>query len=108
VRRAAEIVAGATPVQGTPPLARAPEEEGIWLENSVAAGVPRERAASEVVAGDPTLEILGAVDRLGADLVVMSRSEGHELRRAVLGSVVAGVLRRAPCPVLVVPERHSA
>lgn len=104
VRRAAEIVAGAPPSEGAPPLTGAPEDDGTWLEGVVRAGVPRERAASEIVTGDPTPAILAAAERLGADLVVMGRSEGGELRRAVLGSVVAGVLRRAPCPVLVVPE----
>jgi hypothetical protein len=34
----------------------------------------------------------------------MGRGDGGHLRRAVLGSVIDGVLRAAPCPVLVVPE----
>jgi nucleotide-binding universal stress UspA family protein len=57
-----------------------------------------------VVSGEPTREILAAAKRLDADLIVMGRHGHGNLRRAVLGSVVEGVLRGAPCPVLVVPE----
>jgi nucleotide-binding universal stress UspA family protein len=39
----------------------------------------------------------------GIDLIVIS-SHGHSgLRHALLGSVVSGVVRHAPCAVLVVP-----
>ena len=70
----------------------------------MAAGVPRERAAGEVASGDPAGEILAAVNRLGVDVVVMGRPTAGNFRRAVLGSVVGGVLHRATCLVPIVPE----
>jgi nucleotide-binding universal stress UspA family protein len=97
------VVSGTAPVDVSTPLAVA-EGSDRWLEGAVAAGVPREQASSEVIPGDPTSEILAAAKRLDADLIVMARRGTGNLRRAVLGSVVEGVLRSAPCPVLVVPE----
>lgn len=82
----------------------AKEPPDRWLERAVAAGVPRERAGGEVAKGEPAGETLAAVERLGVDLVVMGRPASGNLRRALLGSVVGGVLHRATCPVLVVPE----
>ena len=104
---AAAVVAGATPTDPRPYVA-AVQGPDRWAQCAVAAGVPRERVDSEVSFGEPTHELLGAVERLGADLIVMGRRGEGDFRRAVLGSTVAGVLRRAPCPVLVVPEESRA
>jgi nucleotide-binding universal stress UspA family protein len=97
------VVSGTPPGEVGPPLA-AVEESDRWLEGIVAAGVPREQASSEVVLGEPSHEILAAAKRLDTDLIIMARRSTGKLRRAVLGSVVEGVLRGASCPVLVVPE----
>lgn len=52
--------------------------------------------------GDPAARLLAAADDL--DLLVLGgRARGPVLRR-LLGSVADEVVRRAPCPVLVVPE----
>jgi nucleotide-binding universal stress UspA family protein len=96
-------------VSGTPPVdvgvpRDVAEATDRWLESVVAAGVAREHATSEFVPGEPIREILGAATRLEADLIIMGRRGAGGFRRAVLGSVVEGVLRNAPCPVLVVPE----
>jgi nucleotide-binding universal stress UspA family protein len=101
---AALAVVSGTPQVDVGPALVVAEGSDRWLEGVVAAGVPREQASSEVVSGDPTREILAAAKRLDADLIVMGRHSHGNLRRAVLGSVVEGVLRGAPCPVLVVPE----
>lgn len=79
-----------------------------WLEVAVHAGVPRERVTTEAAFGEPGQEIVAAADRLGAGIIVMGRRGAGGVRRAVLGSVVDAVLRHAPCPVLVVPERGRA
>jgi nucleotide-binding universal stress UspA family protein len=100
------VVSGTPPVDVSTPLAMA-EESDRRLEGAVAAGVPREQASSEVVLGEPIGEILAAARRLDTDLIVMGRPGKGNLRRAVSGSVVEGVLRSAPCPVLVVPEPPS-
>ena len=60
----------------------------------------------------PTVDTIAErAEHLGADLVVLG-SHGHgAVYRALMGSVSEGVLRRAPCPILVVPagagERES-
>lgn len=107
---ASGALAALTVVSGTPPIDPSPhvatsEMSDQWVASAVAAGVPRERASGEVAFGEATGEILSAVERLGADLVVIGRRGAGNLRRAVLGSVVDGVLRGATSPVLVVPER---
>jgi len=106
---ASGALAAAPVVSGTPPVDVAAqrafsESPQRWLERVVGAGVPSERAESEVAFGTVTPEILGVADHIGADLVVMGRPNAGNLRRAVFGSVVAGVLHDATCPVLVVPE----
>ncbi len=61
-------------------------------------------AGAHLRMGDADLEIVGLAKRLGADLIVMGR---RGIRRAVGGSVSDAVIRRAPCPVLVVPSREG-
>jgi nucleotide-binding universal stress UspA family protein len=100
------VVSGTPPRDLGTPLAVAEGSDRL-LEGVVAAGVPREQASSEIVTGEPTREILAAATRLDTDLIIMGRRGTGNLRRAVLGSVVAGVLRAAPCPVLVVPETSA-
>ena len=51
--------------------------------------------------GEPAAELVDAARELDADLVVLGR-RSRSLRRAVLGSVSAKVVRNAPCDVLVV------
>lgn len=104
---AASVLSGAPPVYPNSRVAK-PGAADRWREVAVAAGVPRAHAGSEVAFGEPTWEILGAVERLGVDLIVMGRRGPGGFRRAVLGSVVDGVLRGATCPVLVVPEGAAA
>ena len=42
-------------------------------------------------------------NELDAELVVLGSRGRHELSSAVLGSVTGELIRRAPCPVVVVP-----
>lgn len=110
---ASSALAAATIVSGTPPIDPRTQVASVemadqWLESAVAAGVPRERATSEVAFGQPTREILSGAERLGADLIVIGRRGEGKIRRAVLGSVVDGVLRGSACPVFVVPESKQS
>jgi len=57
--------------------------------------------------GDPAAEILGATKRLRANLIVMATHGRKGLRRLVLGSVAARVVREASCPVLTVTPTAS-
>jgi nucleotide-binding universal stress UspA family protein len=52
-------------------------------------------------AGDPAEELIGVCEELESDLIVVGRRQ-HALRRLVLGSVSARVVRHAPCDVLIV------
>jgi nucleotide-binding universal stress UspA family protein len=58
--------------------------------------------------GHPIADILDEARRVDAKLIVLG-SHGHgALHKLLLGSVSAGVLRKSPCPVLVVPVRRLA
>ena len=63
--------------------------------------------------GGPAAAILGAVERLAPDLVVMGTHGRTGLQRMLMGSVAEHVIRRCAVPVLVVrgapstPDRHS-
>lgn len=56
-----------------------------------------------VVEGSPTEVLVEYVVACGADLVVSATHGYGFFRRMVLGSTAAGLLRRAPCSILVVP-----
>lgn len=65
--------------------------------------------AQALLVQGPTVEtILERAAKLPADLIVIG-SHGHgALYRALLGSISEGVVRKATCPVLIVPTRHDA
>ena len=74
----------------------------------------RVKAAGGTVAGaylrmgsaDP--EIVALAKELGVDLIVIGCRGHRGVRRAIEGSVSDGVIRHAPCPVLVVrPEKDQ-
>jgi hypothetical protein len=52
--------------------------------------------------GDPAEEVLRAADDVGCDLIVLGSHGRSGLGRLLCGSVAEAVMRRAPCPVLVV------
>jgi nucleotide-binding universal stress UspA family protein len=61
--------------------------------------------------GDPDSVIPAYAEEIGADLIVIGRRGAgfiNEVRAAVIGSVTEGVLRKSPCPVLVVRREHGA
>lgn len=60
------------------------------------------RVAVHVRSEDPAGEIAQLASDLEAQLVVVGTHGRRGLRRLLLGSVAEGVVRRAPCPVLVV------
>lgn len=57
-----------------------------------------------VRSGDPVRHILDEARRRESDLIVIGTHGRSAFGRFVLGSVTDSVLRRAPCPVLVVPR----
>lgn len=60
--------------------------------------------------GDPDAVIPAYAQEVGADLIVIGRRGAgfiDEVRAAVIGSVTGGVIRKSPCPVMVVKLEHK-
>jgi nucleotide-binding universal stress UspA family protein len=77
------------------------------------AEMQRELAAAGTTAevhhaiGTPVTEIVAAADQFEADAIVIG-SHGHSaLRDVFVGSTTAGVVKRAHCPVVVIPSTHG-
>jgi acetoin utilization protein AcuB len=62
----------------------------------------------EVIEGQPVEVILARARQMNAQLIVMQTHQRTGLPRLLMGSVAEGVLRRAPCPVVLVPEQIRA
>lgn len=58
--------------------------------------------------GDPVDEVLAEAKSRAVDLIIMGTRGRRGVGRLVMGSVAEAVLRRAPCPVLVVKEPMPA
>jgi nucleotide-binding universal stress UspA family protein len=66
-------------------------------------GAPQGNPPLEFVAvGKPAAEIVKTAKEWPADVIVIGSHGRHGLERALLGSVAEGVMRHAPCSVLVV------
>ncbi len=59
------------------------------------------------IQGATVEKILEEAGRAEADLIVMGSHGRSGLSRALMGSVSEGVLRKADCPVLIVPGRRD-
>lgn len=60
-------------------------------------------ARRRIAVGDPASEIVDVAREIDADLIVIPSRGKTGLRRWMIGSVAEKVVRRAPCPVLVLP-----
>lgn len=67
------------------------------------AGAEAGRFRIAIVQGNPVEAILERATQHGADVIVVGTHGRTGLTRLLMGSVAEGVLRRAPCPVVVVP-----
>jgi len=84
------------------------EVERDWARDTLAAavsvaeraGIPAEGLSRH---GRPAHEIVAVARERSARLIVVGSHGFGPVESIVLGSVSAGVLRHAPCPVLVVP-----
>lgn len=66
------------------------------------------RIVAHVLTDAPSFGLTRLASELQADLIVVGTHGGHGLARWLLGSVAEGVVRQAPCPVLVIPpEPHK-
>jgi nucleotide-binding universal stress UspA family protein len=101
--------AGYVPDAGIPPdrFVADAKQEG----NRLLAGF-RERLSLQPSAlefletGTPATEIVKAASRWPADVIVIGSHGRGGVRRALVGSVADGVMRHAPCPVLVVRAKE--
>jgi nucleotide-binding universal stress UspA family protein len=66
------------------------------------------RCSIDIVSGNPADEIIKAVRRAGADLIVMGTQGRSGTRRLFFGSTAEAVLRRSAVPVLAVPPGKTA
>jgi len=69
------------------------------------AGFKPERAIPLI--GSPPREIVDLARQVKADLIVIGAEEGGVLHKILLGSTADGVIRKAPCPVLVVRSESA-
>jgi nucleotide-binding universal stress UspA family protein len=100
---------GAMPAMTTVgvPLTREEIERDLetFVRPVVAADV---KTTTTVTMGTPARSILDTADRIQASLIVMGTHGASGFERLVLGSVTEKVLRKARCPVLVVPRHADA
>ena len=65
-------------------------------------------AGAHLRMGMVALEIVALAKELGGDLIVMGCRGHRGIRRAIEGSISDAVIRRAPCPVLVVRSDETS
>jgi nucleotide-binding universal stress UspA family protein len=91
-----------------PPFDRATVPPGLNREVDAAvraAGSPPHVLVREDVLWNdrPATEIVSFAWRDRADLIVLATHGDHPVKRALIGGTASAVVRRAPCPVLLVP-----
>ncbi|MFY9553919.1 MAG: universal stress protein [Blastocatellia bacterium] len=75
------------------------------------SSIDRSQISVETISrrGDPAATINAYAREIGVDLVVLGRRGVgllEDVRAAVIGSVTASVIRKSPCPVMVVRREH--
>ena len=75
------------------------------ITNAIQAEHPELRVHNVLAKGVVSEEILRAARRLRCDLIVLATHGRTGLRHVLMGSVAENVVRRAPCPVLIVRPR---
>ena len=73
-------------------------------EKLEAQGIKAQSLMLEGMAAD---KILSEAEKLGADLLITGSHQHSRIGELVFGSTSREILRRAPCPVVVVPPRHG-
>jgi nucleotide-binding universal stress UspA family protein len=100
-------VATPVPAMGAAAAAQAGGEAGPDFQtqlNDAVAELPAElRALPVFERGDPVEKLLDAAE-MGVDLLVLGSRGFGPVMRLLIGSVSSRVIRKAPCPVLVVPR----
>ena len=87
------------------------EPTNLWERfREFQSGDPRVRVEHRVIVADKpsAAHVLGILDKLGCDLIVMGTHGRRGLRHLLFGSVTEDVVRRARCPVMVVKAPPQA
>jgi len=74
------------------------------LDEARAKAGPSHLAFDFLREGEPVSEIVGAAKEWGAELLILGSHPHSRLARLLYGSTAAGVMERAPCPVLIIPR----
>lgn len=83
-------------------------ELSVWCEERLREQIARlgvgepELAGVEVKAGEPHRVLIDTAGKTGADLIVVGATGSGPFAAELLGSTADRVLRKAPCPVLIV------
>jgi len=97
---------GAGPQSERDHVAATLREEHRRIQGYAAALQKEGLAVTALLVQGSTVEmILHQTEKIPADLIVMGSHGRGAIARALLGSVSEGVLRKAPCPMLIVPTR---
>jgi nucleotide-binding universal stress UspA family protein len=75
------------------------------ITNEIKAEHPELRVQNVLAEGVVFDEVLRAARRLHCDLIVLATHGRTGLKHVLMGSVAENVVRRAPCPVLIVRPR---
>lgn len=107
----AGVMGDPIPLASDPRYAYNPRAINIQHEylDRVAARIatPERIVTCQVEPGSVVETIINTARERGCDLIVMATHGRTGLTRAILGSVAADVLPKAPCPVLVVPPSKA-
>lgn len=94
---------------GVPPaeLIALAKQEAKKLVSDFRQRVSPQSAALEFIqVGGPATEIVKAAKEWPADLIVIGSHGRGGVQRALMGSVAEGVMRHAPCPVMVIRAKE--
>ena len=97
------------------PVLTPEEQAAMWQQELSEALAELAKTASEALpdvpvekvieVGDAAAAICQVAERLGVDIIIVGSHGRTGLARVFLGSVSEHVVRHAPCPVLVIPNR---
>ena len=109
VHSPADMLSASGPLPDLIPMVEAERHAASSYLAEVAQQLSRQNVtvASEVVPGAATDVIVQVAGQVQADLIAMTTHGAGGLGRLVFGSVADGVLRRAPCPILLVRVREA-
>lgn len=93
-------------IAATPPLEEVHEEIRRRLEELIPRNLEEGvTVKTQIITGRPPRAIADLAEEKGADLIVVGTHGRSGLARLLLGSTAEGLLRHAPCQVLVVKPK---